>query len=77
MRPPAEAGRRTPVSSAYDRSVSATVRVGTCSWADDALSKYFYPPKLPAKVIDKITGVSAFKGKYNHLVWTDKWQAML
>jgi uncharacterized protein YecE (DUF72 family) len=25
------------------------VRVGTCSWADDALSKYFYPPKLPAK----------------------------
>ncbi|HET8895499.1 MAG TPA: DUF72 domain-containing protein [Gaiellaceae bacterium] len=25
------------------------VRVGTCSWADEALSKYFYPPKLPAK----------------------------
>jgi uncharacterized protein YecE (DUF72 family) len=25
------------------------VRIGTCSWADDALSKYFYPPKLPAK----------------------------
>jgi uncharacterized protein YecE (DUF72 family) len=27
----------------------ASVRIGTCSWADDALSKYFYPPKLPAK----------------------------
>jgi Uncharacterized conserved protein len=27
----------------------APVRIGTCSWADDALSKYFYPPKLPAK----------------------------
>src|SRR5438128_263631 len=27
----------------------ATVRIGTCSWADEALSKYFYPPKLPAK----------------------------
>ena len=25
------------------------IRIGTCSWADDALSKYFYPPKLPAK----------------------------
>src|SRR5216683_2510021 len=29
--------------------MAATVRIGTCSWADDALSKYFYPPKLPAK----------------------------
>ncbi len=27
----------------------AQVRIGTCSWADDALSKYFYPPKLPPK----------------------------
>jgi uncharacterized protein YecE (DUF72 family) len=27
----------------------APVRIGTCSWADEALSKYFYPPKLPAK----------------------------
>jgi uncharacterized protein YecE (DUF72 family) len=26
----------------------ATIRVGTCSWADEALSKYFYPPGLPA-----------------------------
>jgi uncharacterized protein YecE (DUF72 family) len=25
------------------------IRIGTCSWADEALSKYFYPPKLPAK----------------------------
>jgi uncharacterized protein YecE (DUF72 family) len=25
------------------------VRIGTCSFADEALSKYFYPPKLPAK----------------------------
>jgi uncharacterized protein YecE (DUF72 family) len=25
------------------------VRIGTCSWADEALSKYFYPPQLPAK----------------------------
>ena len=24
------------------------MRVGTCSWADEALSKYFYPPGLPA-----------------------------
>src|SRR5437763_6576681 len=26
----------------------AGIRIGTCSWADDALSKYFYPPGLPA-----------------------------
>jgi uncharacterized protein YecE (DUF72 family) len=26
----------------------AVIRVGTCSWADEALSKYFYPPGLPA-----------------------------
>jgi uncharacterized protein YecE (DUF72 family) len=25
------------------------VRIGTCSWADEALSRHFYPPKLPAK----------------------------
>jgi uncharacterized protein YecE (DUF72 family) len=26
----------------------AALRIGTCSWADEALSKYFYPPGLPA-----------------------------
>ena len=25
------------------------IRIGTCSWADVALSKHFYPPKLPAR----------------------------
>jgi uncharacterized protein YecE (DUF72 family) len=29
--------------------MATPVRIGTCSWADDALSKHFYPPKLPAK----------------------------
>ncbi len=29
-------------------AVAATIRIGTCSWADDALSKYFYPKGLPA-----------------------------
>jgi uncharacterized protein YecE (DUF72 family) len=28
--------------------VAAEVRVGTCSWADEALTKAFYPPGLPA-----------------------------
>jgi uncharacterized protein YecE (DUF72 family) len=27
--------------------VAATIRIGTCSWADEALSKYFYPKGLP------------------------------
>jgi uncharacterized protein YecE (DUF72 family) len=30
-------------------AVTATVRIGTCSWADEALSKYWYPPGLAAK----------------------------
>ena len=29
--------------------MAGTIRIGTCSWADEALSKWFYPPKLPAK----------------------------
>ena len=29
--------------------MAATVRVGTCSWADEALSKHFYPRGLPAR----------------------------
>jgi len=27
--------------------VAATIRIGTCSWADDALSKHWYPPGTP------------------------------
>ena len=27
----------------YDRGVTATVRVGTCSWADETLTKVWYP----------------------------------
>jgi uncharacterized protein YecE (DUF72 family) len=30
------------------RPVAAPVRIGTCSWADEALSKYFYPPGTPS-----------------------------
>jgi uncharacterized protein YecE (DUF72 family) len=29
--------------------VAAVVRIGTCSWADDALSKHWYPPGVPAR----------------------------
>jgi uncharacterized protein YecE (DUF72 family) len=29
--------------------VTATVRIGTCSWADEALSKHWYPRGTPAK----------------------------
>jgi uncharacterized protein YecE (DUF72 family) len=28
--------------------MAATIRVGTCSWADEALTKFFYPKGLPA-----------------------------
>jgi uncharacterized protein YecE (DUF72 family) len=29
--------------------VGAPVRIGTCSWADDALSKHWYPPGTPPR----------------------------
>jgi uncharacterized protein YecE (DUF72 family) len=29
--------------------MAAKIRIGTCSWADEALSKYFYPRGTPAK----------------------------
>jgi uncharacterized protein YecE (DUF72 family) len=29
--------------------MAAPIRIGTCSWADDALSKHWYPDGLPAK----------------------------
>jgi uncharacterized protein YecE (DUF72 family) len=29
--------------------VAAPIRIGTCSWADEALLKHFYPDRLPAK----------------------------
>jgi uncharacterized protein YecE (DUF72 family) len=28
--------------------VTARVRIGTCSWADESLSKYWYPPEIPS-----------------------------
>ncbi len=38
-RPAARAGRRR-------RSLSAAVRIGTCSWADETLTKTWYPPAV-------------------------------
>jgi uncharacterized protein YecE (DUF72 family) len=29
--------------------MSAPIRIGTCSWADDALSKHWYPPGTPPR----------------------------
>jgi uncharacterized protein YecE (DUF72 family) len=29
--------------------VAATIRIGTCSWADDALTKHWYPKEVPAR----------------------------
>lgn len=35
--------------SSYCGGMSAPIRIGTCSWADDALSKHWYPPGTPPK----------------------------
>jgi uncharacterized protein YecE (DUF72 family) len=29
--------------------MAAAIRIGTCSWADDALSKHWYPPGVPPR----------------------------
>ncbi|HKU58740.1 MAG TPA: DUF72 domain-containing protein, partial [Gaiellaceae bacterium] len=29
--------------------MTAPIRIGTCSWADDSLSRYWYPPGLPPR----------------------------
>ena len=29
--------------------MAATIRIGTCSWADESLSKYWYPKGIPAR----------------------------
>src|ERR687885_1583044 len=35
--------RRMHHGSCYDRAVTATIRVGVCSWADETLTKVWYP----------------------------------
>ena len=35
--------------SSYAGEVAAPIRIGTCSWADDALAKHWYPPGTPPK----------------------------
>ena len=41
------------------------------------INAYNDNPGTIRQVVDKITGVSAFKGTYNDTVWTEKWQAKL
>src|SRR6266513_2847308 len=43
---PTRRGRLSSVS--YAGTVAADIRIGTCSWADDALSKHWYPPGVKA-----------------------------
>jgi uncharacterized protein YecE (DUF72 family) len=35
--------------SSYAGVVASPIRIGTCSWADDALSKHWYPPGTPPR----------------------------
>jgi beta-N-acetylhexosaminidase len=41
------------------------------------INAYHNNPDVIRQVVDKIMGLSEFKGKHNELVWTDKWQAKL
>ena len=39
-------GRPGPTPAPYDPGMAATIRVGTCSWADETLTKVWYPPSV-------------------------------
>ena len=41
-----------PRLTTYPSAVSAPVRIGTCSFADEALVKHWYPKGLPASELD-------------------------
>src|SRR5690242_16800779 len=42
-------GRESGIRRILGCTVAAAVRIGTCSWADDALSKHWYPPGTPPR----------------------------
>lgn len=78
---------RTPLSSDapwYTREVP-TVLVSLCQTTHlhdltmmrTVVHAYHGNPATLRRLVDKLTGVSPFRGRFNQTVWTDKWQARL
>ncbi|WP_206080033.1 hypothetical protein [Propioniciclava coleopterorum] len=78
---------RTPLSSDapwYTREVP-TALVSLCQTTHlhdltmmrTVVHAYHGNPATLRRLVDKLTGVSPFRGRFNQTVWTDKWQARL
>ena len=55
--------RRGPLGPVSYAGTMAEIRIGTCSWADDALAKHWYPQGVKAgEIAAAIAAVSGGKG---------------
>lgn len=58
-------------------SLNYTTHLHDATMVKVYVNAYHDNPETIRQVVDKIMGESAFKGTYNDLVWTEKWQARL
>lgn len=58
-------------------SLNYTTHLHDATMVKCYINAYHSNPDSIKQVVDKIMGISEFKGGYNDLVWTDKWQARL
>lgn len=58
-------------------SLNFTTHLHDATMVKAYVNAYHSNPETIKQTVDKIMGESEFKGAYNELVWTDKWQAKL
>jgi beta-N-acetylhexosaminidase len=58
-------------------SLNYTTHLHDATMVKCFINAYHSNPDTIRLVVDKIMGESEFKGQYNDLVWTEKWQAKL
>lgn len=58
-------------------SLNFTTHLHDATMVKAYINAYHSNPETIKQTVDKIMGVSTFKGTYNDLVWTNKWQAKL
>ncbi|MFQ3844296.1 glycoside hydrolase family 3 N-terminal domain-containing protein [Staphylococcus pseudoxylosus] len=58
-------------------SLNFTTHLHDATMVKAYINAYHSNPETIKQTVDKIMGLSTFKGTYNDLVWTNKWQAKL
>lgn len=58
-------------------SLNFTTHLHDATMVKAYINAYHSNPETIKQTVDKLMGLSTFKGTYNDLVWTDKWQAKL